>query len=802
MHKGISEQDQQNVPLIVVRTNSQFVYWLRFLRRLAVAVTVLSTTTTIPAFGQQDEVLRITLQEGQSIRDVAQEHLADPDLWLEILHFNNLSSVMEIQPGLALKIPTGIIANANQALLESLTLIQEATNQGARLFAPKLISDAVDLRNQALQQRKASQWDNCAQLAQDAKDVAQRALDVTLGHRDKLAEAVLSDRHGSVQGRKSAELVWSTRILNAILVEEERIRTLSRSTGQITFLDESRLRLNENSQAVIQRMRLDPLQRTEEAKVTLVEGDLYALLTGKSKRKQFALEVPGVETSIDSTKFWASRDKRTAKFTNYDDRRLQVSSQGVSVALGKNQGTVVHQRQVPVAAVKLLPSPELDLPLDGKQVFRNTLALSWSAVAKATGYWLEVALDPTFKKMVVSRWGLMQSSFQAQDLEPGLYYWRVASLDQFGLPSPWGEVRRFRIHTDIVPPYLLLRSPQEKMIIRRQPVTVSGETESDAQLTLNGKPIKVDGRGAFKAQHELHRGVNELVVEATDSVGNPTRRSRTVIFMPDRTVAIVYDPALPQIEPKHFVARENEFSLAGTTAPQAKILVRSGLDAVRASTSTDAAGRFRVNVPIRGVRQVFTLEVIMPSGFITRDRIVLSVDRQPPVIQLAEWPPAVTAEAELALRGQINGAQNMVLNGKSIELQDQHFEATIALESGSNQIQMMASDLVGNVRVETWQVTLDQDPPKLLNHRISDDHKADGGRIVIEVEAEDASSLRQVAAFAVKVGQFVFSDYLRLDRAVQRYRGTLVLPHYAQGEVTLTNIELEDYLGNRRRYGF
>lgn len=53
--------------------------------------------------------------------------------------------------------------------------------------------------------------------------------------------------------------MWTDRALNDILIEEEKVRTLSRSTAQITFRGESRLRLNANSQAVIQRMRVDPL---------------------------------------------------------------------------------------------------------------------------------------------------------------------------------------------------------------------------------------------------------------------------------------------------------------------------------------------------------------------------------------------------------------------------------------------------------------------------------------------------------------------------------------------------------------
>ena len=95
------------------------------------------------------------------------------------------------------------------------------------------------------------------------------------------------------------------------------------------FNDDSRLRLNANSQAVIQRMRTDPLSRTEEAKVSLVEGDFYALLSGKSDRTQVRGGVPEVEADVDSRNFWVRRDDSGSKFTNYDDGTLRVAANGV-----------------------------------------------------------------------------------------------------------------------------------------------------------------------------------------------------------------------------------------------------------------------------------------------------------------------------------------------------------------------------------------------------------------------------------------------------------------------------------------
>ena len=284
--------------------------------------------------GAADDPVVVVLEEGQTLRDLAEQHLGDPDLWMEILRANDLA-VSDVRPGIEIAIPVGQIVRADQALQSSLDLIQKATLEGARLFAPDEIAQAIWLRDAAVAHRKAGAWDEAARVAGDAGAAAEKALASALAQRDAAAEALLSDRQGWVEGQRAEDVVWSARDRNSVLVEEEKVRTLSRSTAQITFRDDSRLRLNPNSQAVIQRMRVDPLSRAEEAKVTLVEGDLYALLSGKSARKSFGLEIPNVETDIEFDQLLGAPRQH----------RLEVRELRRARAPGRGRGRERHARQ-------------------------------------------------------------------------------------------------------------------------------------------------------------------------------------------------------------------------------------------------------------------------------------------------------------------------------------------------------------------------------------------------------------------------------------------------------------------------
>ena len=76
---------------------------------------------------------------------------------------------------------------------------------------------------------------------------------------------------------------------------------------------------------------------------------------------------------------------------------------------------------------------------------------------------------------------------------------------------------------------------------------------------------------------------------------------------------VAYDPAIPRIAPTHFLANGDVLSLAGTTTANSAIEIRSG-ETVRAAAVSDAAGVFRVNVPLAAADETFTFAVIAAVG--------------------------------------------------------------------------------------------------------------------------------------------------------------------------------------------
>ena len=756
-----------------------------------------------PARAQSnDDFLVVTIGSNETIREVAEKYLSDPDLWPEILRSSGINSIADLTPGMELRIPVNEITSANQALIASLGQIQKANQAGAQIFAPDEIGRAVDLHEQALQQRVLRDWFVTRDLAEASYEEATTAIEVAERNRDLAGEALVSDRNGTVEGQRPEDLSWRDLRLRSILIEEEKVRTLSDSTAQITFRDASRLRLNANSNAIIRQMRFDPLSKREEAKVSLIEGDFYALLAGESDdRNRFSVEIAEVDAVIDSGDFWVSNGGGSAKFANYDDAVVKVAANGGAVVLGKNEGTVVDKGEKPKSALAVLPSPTLAAPADESPVYNAAPELSWTPVDGSAGYWLEISSDQNFERIVENGFGIPGPAYAAKPLDAGEYFWRVSALDGFGLPGERSETWRFRVTPDDVPPFLRLDHPERDAIFRKASIDVSGESEPGAEVTVNAGTIEVGEGGAFRATIDAVAGENTLTITATDPAGNVTTDERRFVYMPDQDSVVAYDPAIPRIAPTHFLANGDVLSLAGTTTENSAIEIRSA-GTVRAAAVSDAGGVFRVNVPLASSDGTFTFAVIAPSGFTTTEDFAVTVDREPPEIALDPLLPWLTAEDALRVAGTTDATARLTLNGKDIVVGDGRFDANVTLVPGENLIELIATDPAGNVRVEKTLVKLDQDPPSLVS---ADSAPAtNGGQAVLAVEvvAGDASGLAKAAPFVVVAGDTSYPGYLRYNKAAKRYRGTVIVPEADLAGARLARVELEDDAGNKQVFEF
>jgi hypothetical protein len=743
-----------------------------------------------------DDVIKVRMEPGASLRGISEKYLKDPDLWPVILRLNGIESITDLAEGRELLLPGSQVRLSTTALDTSLVEIQKANEAGAQLFAPILIRNAIDFRDQAVVQHRNGAYQQSISLSSKSIGRADAARARSEEKRDIEAEARLSDRQGWVEGQKVSENGWTERELDAVLNEQEKLRTLSASTAQVVFRDASRFRLNPNSQAVIQRMRDDPLKRRKEAQISLVEGDFYALLAPESDRSRLEVNLANVDAKIDSGSFWVSQDQDGAKFSNYDAKPVAIVSGEDTLVLGRNEGAVVRAGEAPKEKVAVIGRLTLSEPADNAIVFGTHVRLSWRGVDDGHGYWVEIAFDPLFDRMAESLWNMPQSRTDDIGLAPGTYYWRVAALDAHGLPGQMSVAQKFELINDSAPPYLQIRTPQPDAIMREAAVTVSGETEAGAAVFVDGEVADVDGSGRFFMTIASKEGRNDLTVVARDAAGNETTRRLAFTYLADRQRDIVYDAAIPRDDTGRFLTAGRELGLSGTVTEEAKVSVLGDNGAPRSETYADATGRFTLNVPLEATQETLVVVVTTVSGYAYRETIEALVSDQPPHFRLSDPPPAITSNPRLDLAVEAEPGTILRVNGMPPETGDGKTHFHLDLKQGANLVEIVGTNAVGLVTIEKYTVVFDTVKPEMTAEEVTTKDLGDTAMLSIRVAARDDTGLALTSRFRVRAGSAERSGILRYSKADRSYRGMIEIPRQADGPVPDVVVELADVAGN------
>lgn len=596
------------------------------------AVNALSPAPIAAEQRSHNRNILVTVKKGQSIRDIAGEYLNDPDRWPDILAANKIKTAAAVKPGMKLKIPFNEITRANSMLVKSHDAIREATKYKARIFAPAVIDKAVTLREKAFGEKKRSRWKACYDLAKQSLTKAREALKICRSKTDVPTMAMLNDRKGDVEHRKPSALSWIDLPLKSSLTEGEKVRTLYRSFADILFHEGSHLRLDENSMAIIQRMRANLIQDKKESSVSLVKGNIYALLSGTANKK-FNVKLKGVKTKIKSKNFWIGKKDKEVLLANYHGQ-IEVTARNSTVLLEKNKGTKVREAQKPTKPVDLLAGPELSTPAHNVTVYQNRLhkqiSFSWQPVPEAAGYEAEMSYNNrSFEKIFLIRKNIKSPRFTLGKLKNGTYYWRVSAIDKNGFPGPKSKPFAVNVITDTTPPFIVVHSPKENQVIKEQPVTIKGETESGAALTFTynktSKTIKTSSSGAFEFTMRLDdpgpNGEIRFTLQAADPAENTHSISRTLIYMPEKQLDIVPDAYLKKASPgqpgnpsHHYIVPDPGFTFRGRTTPGIVIKVKDKKGPFKANIIPDKNGWFSFSVFLQKPITTFLFTLTDPAG--------------------------------------------------------------------------------------------------------------------------------------------------------------------------------------------
>jgi cytoskeletal protein RodZ len=86
------------------------------------------------------------------------------------------------------------------------------------------------------------------------------------------------------------------------------------------------------------------------------------------------------------------------------------------------------------------------------------------------------------------------------------------------------------------PPSLEITSPEDNVIVTQSLVDVTGKTDIDATLLINGEVLLLKPDGHFATSVNLREGVNTLSITSINRLEKKTEKVLTVIYRPERVL--------------------------------------------------------------------------------------------------------------------------------------------------------------------------------------------------------------------------------------------------------------------------
>jgi hypothetical protein len=345
--------------------------------------------------------------------------------------------------------------------------------------------------------------------------------------------ATFTHLKGDIQVQKAGSLNWDTARKGMKLNKGDRIRTRSGSTCIVQFDDGSQLTVKSDSLVHIDELSEDVRTRTKNSAIKLLVSDVEAsILRPTAKGSRFLIETPGSIAQVRKARMNIRVDDKNQTEYSLISGDVSVSAGGRDVKLGTGERVRLAGEGRVMSRGKLLGVPEprvppnLDWRVSSDEKF--PVAFEWAAVGGADHYHIVVATDRYFTGVVYESERVRGTKTRIPQLSPGMYYWRVSSIDAKGNESLFSRFSVFRLIQDLTPPYFTMNDPIVLDAEEGGRTYLAGAVEPGSRLTVNGVPAPLGPDGSFRFFTSYSGGTSWLDIEAMDPAGNILLQRREI----------------------------------------------------------------------------------------------------------------------------------------------------------------------------------------------------------------------------------------------------------------------------------
>jgi hypothetical protein len=313
----------------------------------------------------------------------------------------------------------------------------------------------------------------------------------------------------------------------------DTVQTQANGRAKIGLADGSTLLVKPNSTIIIRDNARDNEGKKSNVHVKVDSGQMYVRTEQQSDGNNNVVETPQTKNKVG--------EQTGASFGVNPEgtEEIRVSAGVIETTNRSGEKTSIHANEyVSVNNSGRLSSPQRLLavptpaePHDLQKVFVGangaaSVALKWMRPQSGTAsyYRVEVATSPFFVAdgKVIERDQLVANEFGANDLRPGVYFWRVRAAAATGQTSDWSEPQKFTVAMRGTGSAVSVQNLTAELL-GGSIYLVRGKAEPGTTIRIGGREAIVPSDGSFQLQITANGDVREVVVEAQDPQGNSSQ---------------------------------------------------------------------------------------------------------------------------------------------------------------------------------------------------------------------------------------------------------------------------------------
>lgn len=311
----------------------------------------------------------------------------------------------------------------------------------------------------------------------------------------------------------------------------DTVQTQTDGRARVTLADGSTLVVRPNSTVIIrENTKAEGEQRTQ-VRVAVDTGQINVRTEQQPEGASNVVETHQTENRLggDTGASFGVNSDRTEEIRVASGQIETVTANGEKTTVRNGEYVSINQSGTLARRERLLDVPPPVAPRNLERVQASgaggaaNVSLRWQRPESGTPahYRVEVATSPFFVAAgrVIERDQLIATEFNASDLRPGDYFWRVRATASSGQTSDWCEPQKFIVS----PPGTNERVAVSDVsfdFIGGNVYILHGRAPRGTTIRILGRETLSAADGSFQIQISIPEGARDVMLEAQDPQGN------------------------------------------------------------------------------------------------------------------------------------------------------------------------------------------------------------------------------------------------------------------------------------------